>query len=61
MRAVVAARRNPIITAFYQRLRTAGKAPNVALVACMRTRTLLTILNAMVKQRTPWRLSAQGT
>jgi transposase len=59
MRAVVAARRNPIITAFYQRLRTAGKAPKVALVACMRK--LLTVLNAIVKHRTPWRLSAQGT
>jgi len=57
--AVVAARRNPIIKAFYQRLRTAGKAPKVALVACMRK--LVTILNAMVKHRTPWRLSAQST
>ena len=59
MSAVVAARRNPIIKAFYQRLRTAGKAPKVALVACMRK--LVTILNAMVKHRTPWRLSAQST
>ena len=59
MSAVVAARRNPIIKAFYQRLRTAGKAPKVALVACMRKR--VTILNAMVKHRTPWRLSAQST
>jgi len=59
MSAVVAARRNPIIKAFYQRLRTAGKAPKVALVACMRK--LVTILNAMVKLRTPWRLSAQST
>lgn len=58
MSAVVAARGNPIITAFYQRLRTAGKAPKVALVACMRK--LLMILNAMVKHRTPWRLSAQS-
>lgn len=59
MSAVVAVRRNPIIKAFYQRLRAAGKRPKVALVACMRK--LLTILNAMVKHRTPWRLSAQGT
>jgi len=59
MSAVVAARRNPIIKAFYQRLRTAGKAPKVALVACRRK--LVTILNAMVKHRTPWRLSAQST
>ncbi|HET8760238.1 MAG TPA: IS110 family transposase, partial [Nitrospiria bacterium] len=32
-----------------------GKAPKVALVACMRK--LLTILNAMLKHRTPWRTS----
>lgn len=59
MSAVVAAKHNPVIKAFYQRLRAAGKAPKVALVACMRK--LLTILNAMVKHRTPWQLSAQGT
>jgi len=59
MSAVVAARHNPVIKAFYQRLRAAGKVPKVALVACMHK--LLTILNAMVKHRTPWRLSAQGT
>ena len=59
MSAVLAARHNPIIKAFYQRLRAAGQAPKVALVACMHK--LLTILNAMVKHRTPWRLSAQGT
>ena len=59
MSAVVAARHNPRIKAFYQRLRAAGKAPKVALVACMHK--LLTILNAMVKHRTPWRLSTQGT
>jgi transposase len=31
----------------------AGKAKKVALVACMRK--LLTIVNAMLKHRTPWR------
>lgn len=59
MSAVVAARHNPVINAFYQRLRAAGKAPNVALVACLHK--LLTILNAIVKHRTPWRLAAQNT
>lgn len=59
MSAVVAARHNPVIKAFYQRLRAAGKVPKVALVACMHK--LLTILNAMVKHRTPWRLAAQNT
>lgn len=59
MSAVTAVRHNSVIKVFYQRLRAAGKAPKVALVACMHK--LLTILNAMVKQRTPWRLSPQGT
>ncbi|MGB3921712.1 MAG: IS110 family transposase [Minisyncoccia bacterium] len=53
MGALVAARHNAVLKAFYQRLRGAGKAPKVALTACMRK--LLTILNAMLKHRTPWR------
>jgi transposase len=52
MAALVASRRNAVIRTFYRRLRNAGKAPKVALVACMRK--LLTILNAMVKHRTHW-------
>jgi transposase len=52
MAALVASKRNAIIRAFYQRLRTAGKAPKVALVACMRK--LLTILNSMIKHKTRW-------
>jgi transposase len=54
MGALVASRRNPVIRAFYQRLRTAGKAPKVALVACMRK--LLTILNAMVRSNSYWHM-----
>src|SRR5213594_4811446 len=53
MGALVAARYNPVIRAFYHRLCAAGKAKKVALTACMRK--LLTILNAMMKHRTPWR------
>jgi transposase len=53
MGTLVAVRFNPVIRVFYQRLRQAGKAPKVALTACMRK--LLTILNAMLKHRTPWR------
>ena len=53
MGALVAARHNAVLRAFYQRLRGAGKAPKVALTACMRK--LLTILNAILKHRTPWR------
>lgn len=52
MAALVATRFNPVILAFYQRLLAAGKAKKVALTACMRK--LLTILNAMLKHRTPW-------
>lgn len=53
MAAIVAARFNSVICGFYQRLCAAGKAKTVALVACMRK--LLTIVNAMLKHRTPWR------
>jgi transposase len=52
MATLSAARRNPAIRAFYQRLRAAGKLPKVALVACMRK--LLTILNAMARTHKPW-------
>jgi transposase len=55
MAAIVAARFNPIIRGFYQRLCAAGKAKKVALVACMRK--LLTILNAMVRTNTHWNAS----
>jgi transposase len=53
MATLVATRWNPVIRPFYQRLRAAGKAPKVALVAAMRK--LLTLLNAMVHDGTPWR------
>ena len=53
MGTLVAVRHNPVLKTFYQRLCTAGKAPKVALTACMRK--LLTILNALLKPRTPWR------
>lgn len=54
MAALVATRFNPVIKVFYQRLLAAGKAKKVALTACMRK--LLTILNAMLKHRSPWQL-----
>lgn len=53
MSALVASRHNPVIRAFYLRLRAAGKPRKVALTACMRK--LLTILNAMARDETPWR------
>lgn len=52
MAALVASRRNPVIRAFYQRLRTASKPAKVALTACMRK--LLTILNAIARDGRPW-------
>jgi len=52
MAALVATKHNPVIRQFYNRLRSAGKKPKVALVACMRK--LLTILNAMIKHKTRW-------
>jgi transposase len=53
MGALVAARRNPVVKEFYERLLAAGKPKKVALVAYMRK--LLSILNAVLKHRTPWR------
>ena len=52
MATVVATQHNPVLKAFYQRLCIAGKAKKVALTACMRK--LLTILNVMVRHRSPW-------
>ena len=52
MGTLVATRYNPQIKAFYERLLAVGKVKKVALTACMHK--LLTILNAMLKHRTPW-------
>lgn len=52
MSTIVAVRFNPIIKSTYLRLRAAGKPPKLALAASMCK--LLTILNAMLKHRTPW-------
>jgi len=52
MAALVAARHNPILAAFYQRLRAKGKPPKQALTACMRK--LLVILNAIIRDNRPW-------
>ena len=53
MGTLVATRYNPHIKAFYERLLAAGKVKKVALTACMHT--FLTLLNAMLTHRTPWR------
>ena len=49
---VAALGRNPVIHAFYQRLRAAGKPGHLAVVACMHK--LIIILNAMLNQGTSW-------
>jgi transposase len=51
--AMNGSRFNPVLRAFYERLRAAGKPPKLAFVAL--ARKLLTILNAMVRNRTTWR------
>ena len=52
MATLTAIRWNPIIRAFHLRLIAAGKAKKVAITACMRK--LLTIVNAMLRNRTSW-------
>jgi len=52
MAALSGSRHNPVIAAFYRRLLAAGKSKKLALTACMRK--LLVILNAILRDRTPW-------
>jgi transposase len=52
MAAMVAARHNPVLKAFRDKLVAAGKPKLVALIAT--ARKLLTILNAMLRDRKPW-------
>lgn len=52
MAAVCAMRCNPVIRAFYLRLRGQGKPAKVALTACMRK--LLVIMNSMLKHHSSW-------
>ena len=58
MATLCAIRINPTINSFYRRLIVAGKAPKVAIIACMRK--LLTILNTMVKTQTSWRTASSS-
>lgn len=53
MPTIVATHKNPVIADFYNRLIAAGKASKVARAAAMRK--LLTILNVVLKNRTPWK------
>lgn len=52
MAALTAARWNPALRGFYQRLRAAGKPAKVALTAV--ARKLLVLLNAILRDARPW-------
>lgn len=54
MAAMVAARHNSLLRNFRDKLVTAGKSKLVALIAV--ARKLLTILNAMLRDKRPWQL-----
>ena len=58
MATLVATRRNPLIQTQYQQLLKRGKLQKVALIACMRK--FLTILNAMLRDRQPFRYAASA-
>lgn len=50
-----AIKHNPVIKAFYDRLRLKGKLHNVAMVACIRK--MLSILNSMERNNTDWQVN----
>ena len=58
MATLTATRYNPVIREMYQRLLKAGKKKKVAIVACMRK--LLTILNAIIRDKSHWRLAVSS-
>ena len=55
MATLVASRANPVIAAYYTKLRAAGKTGKQALTACMRK--LIVILNAIIRDRKPWQIA----
>ena len=55
MAALTAVRYNPVLKGFYERLVAAGKPKKVALTAA--AHKLLTILNAIARDKTAWRCS----
>jgi transposase len=58
MATLSATRANPVIRIFYTRLVARGKPKKVALVAAMHK--LLTLLNAIMRDQTPWRTPPQA-
>jgi transposase len=55
MAAFSAIRCNPVLRTFYQSLLARGKPKMVALIAV--ARKVLTILNAMLRDKKPWQLA----
>jgi transposase len=55
MGALVAKQHNPVLKVFFDRLVAAGKPKMVALIAV--ARKLLTILNAILRDRRPWQIA----
>jgi transposase len=55
MAAMVAGRHNPVLKIFRDRLIAAGKSKLVAVIAV--ARKLLTILNAILRNKTPWQIT----
>jgi transposase len=53
-----ATQHNPVLKAYYQRLRAKGKEPKVALVACMRK--MVVILNTMLARNETWNPPARA-
>jgi len=53
--AMVAARHNPTLKPFFERLVAAGKPKMVAIIAV--ARKLLTILNAILRDQKPWKIA----
>ena len=57
MAAFTGIRHNPVIKEFYERLTAKGKLFKVVMTACMRK--LLSIINVMVRDNTPWKTKEQ--
>jgi transposase len=57
MAAFTGIRHNSVIKEFYERLTAKGKPFKVVMTACMRK--LLTIINVMVRDNTPWKTKEQ--
>ena len=55
MATLSAIRHNPVVSATYRRLVNRGRPKKVAIIACLRQ--LLTILNAIVRTKSPWKIA----